>query len=545
MSASEVFRGRVANLHDLREIVATSRGPTQVVAIVNGGDGPLVQRELDGLRAELFRKDGQVSVFAHQERTRRGQLLGLLDALRARREQLGPLDPDGVALGIMMPGKGTRLSPLTQRLYGIKPFLPMLIRPSQDGGRLLHGAGASLWTWTLVAHHLARLGFRGIAWKWGDEPQIAANVLAELDLDLEDADAVRFGAKMTVTEDLARNKEWLFSDETGRLVKQVRRRGREELLGAFGIDDPTRDVRALVHVGSPAFSHVFLAAAEEVFGDAEGWLDVDGYLFEALTHDADAWATEIERDPGLRALLETHPDFYERAEALAGAIEARRGRKPVFKVVDLGEGLYWGDVGQLDKARRSLLEVTARGEDGRFARRLAALDDLEPDAHGNIATGESLYPLDGSVRNSVLIDAEIHGSASIDGAVIVGSQLGEARVGAGTVILQSTVLELDAGAESLVFRAFAETLALGPREVVTYIPVDPADLSRGVEAWRADTTVDVGSADLYAKPCFGNPASFAEKFAQMRGRSVGPVEVERALEARFRAPLQERARDLP
>ena len=50
--------------------------------------------------------------------------------------------------------------------------------------------------------------------------------------------------------------------------------------------DPKGPVRALVHVGSPAFSHLFLEEAARVFGDLPGVLDVDGYLFEALTATA-------------------------------------------------------------------------------------------------------------------------------------------------------------------------------------------------------------------------------------------------------------------
>ncbi|MCA9686864.1 MAG: hypothetical protein KC457_32160, partial [Myxococcales bacterium] len=80
----------------------------------------------------------------------------------------------------------------------IKPLLPMPVAVETGGAgserRWLDAATASLWTWTLVVHTLERLGFRGVAWKWGDEPQIAARVLAGLRQDLSGVDAVRFGA---------------------------------------------------------------------------------------------------------------------------------------------------------------------------------------------------------------------------------------------------------------------------------------------------------------------------------------------------------------
>ena len=53
------------------------------------------------------------------------------------------------------------------------------------------------------------------------------------------------------------------------------------------------------------------------FGDLPGWLDIDGYLFEALTHDEDAWQVEVARDPALRQLLAARPDFHARAQAAA------------------------------------------------------------------------------------------------------------------------------------------------------------------------------------------------------------------------------------
>ena len=72
--------------------------------------------------------------------------------------------------------------------------------------------------------------------------------------DLSETDAVRFGSEVIVTEDLANQKEWLVRDPaTGELRMQVRRRPRAELLQRFGIEDHGQEVKALVHIGSPAF----------------------------------------------------------------------------------------------------------------------------------------------------------------------------------------------------------------------------------------------------------------------------------------------------
>ena len=66
-----------------------------------------------------------------------------LDAVRQWRREGRTFDSNGVALGIMLPGKGTRLSPITQRLHGIKPFMPVLVRQGRDG-HWLNTAAASL-----------------------------------------------------------------------------------------------------------------------------------------------------------------------------------------------------------------------------------------------------------------------------------------------------------------------------------------------------------------------------------------------------------------
>ncbi len=535
---SEAQAAKFDNLRDLRRVVNASLGPGQVIAIANGGDSEIVGRNLEDLAAAIFRADNPVELMVHEERARRGQLLGLLDAVRHWRRQGRTFDTDGVALGIMLPGKGTRLSPITQRLHGIKPFMPMLVRQGRDG-RWLNTAAASLFTWTLLAHHPQRMGFRGIAWKWGDEPQIAAHRLAEMNLDLSRADAVRFGAEVEVTEDLAANKEWLLRHPTsGELIVQVQRRSRAELLQRFDIVDRGQLVEALVHIGSPAFSYPFLEEVEALFGDLDGWIDVDGYLFEALTHDADAWQAELKRDAGLRQLVTERPDFWQRVQQLKQRVEERRGHPLVIKVVDFGEHLYWGDIGQLAKARRALWAVAAPTLEGEFARCLAAIDHVPPDSFGNRIVSDTTLPSDGRVRNSVIIDTRIHGKADMDGAVLVASELGDVVARGGGVAFGCTVGGLDLGEEGLAFMSIQQSLKVPAHHVHTSIPVDPGDLSRGLQNWFADARQDPGRGRNYTEPQLCNPDSFAAKFQQMRQRQVPPDEIERDIDARFHQPIR-------
>lgn len=515
------LKNKTQNLKNLRDVVAASAGVQDVVAIVNPGDKDAVFQSVTTDAPAIFRADGNVAVSVHEEKTRRGQFLGLLDALMqwikgtAKRKGM-------VGLGIMMPGKGTRMSPITQHLFGIKPFMAMLVRPSEKSGWLT-GTSASLYTWNLVCYHLGRLGFSGWAWKWGDEPQISANVLAAVsqsNLDLRDADIVRFGARSLITDELANNKEWLNADANGNLTGWARRRERSALvkkLYPHGVAD-TPDLKAMVHIGSPAFSDKFLKAASEAFDGVEQsvWLDVDGYLIEGLTLDKDAWETERARDKGIDAVLKQCPDFYERCRDIV----RRLGGKVNIKVVDFGEGLYWGDIGLLSRSREALYQVALDTPQGEFARQLACITDAKIDKWGNRIVGNCVYPQDGSVRNSVLIDSRIYGDADIDGAVIVNSALGHAQIRKGSVVYESTVADIAMGERAFSYGSISEKLDVAADYVHTSIPKDLAHPEAGMEDWRADSKVDVGAKDNYEKPVFGNPRSYEAEQARMRQRDI-------------------------
>ncbi|KIG17551.1 Mannose-6-phosphate isomerase [Enhygromyxa salina] len=539
-----VDEAKLDNLAQTRQLVAESAGPSQVMAIVNAGDSSELRARLRALTPAIFRADGATKIYVHEEATRRGQLLGLLDALRSQRERDGGLDPDRVTLGVMLPGKGTRLSPLTQRLHGIKPLFPVPVRVNGPLGPVwLDGGTASVWTWTLVAWALEHHGFRGVAWKWGDEPQVAARLAAAFDYDLADVDAVRFGAAIQLDggvdglvanarqEALASSKEWLLADAGSRdLIVQLRRRPLAQLRDQLAKHQGERRVNSFVHVGSPAFSHLFLQHAERVFGDLEGWLDVDGYLFEALTHDEAAWAAELERDPQLRALIERCPDFYARVAELRRGIQAERGHPLRIVVVDIGAESYWGDIGQLSRARDVWSALAVDGEQGEFARELAGFVGVVPDRHGNYLVGDSRVPDDGSVRGCVVIDSVI-GRGRAQGAVLLGSRLGIAGLEPGSVAIECHVNALRLGRDSLAFGSIGDYLRLPAAHVHTSIVADPGAVKLQLESWFADMREDPGAGDNYTTPRYGNPTSFAAKFQQMRQREVETAELEARIQS--------------
>ncbi|MDP8258043.1 MAG: hypothetical protein P9L90_01275, partial [Candidatus Aadella gelida] len=547
------FEVKRENLNSIIDIVKNGEGATEVIAITNGGDGEIVNAYLEQLSSDIFNAKEPVAVMAHEEVTRRGQFLGLLDAMKAWKEKNGDFKKDGVSLGIMMPGKGTRLSPFTHRLHGIKPFITMLIKA---GEKWLSGATASMYTWNQVAYNLKRMGFRGIAWKWGDEPQIASKSLGSLNYDLSETDIVRFGSTMLVTDDLAENKEWINADEEGNLVGWARRRNRKDLLERLGVEE-TDDAKAFVHIGSPAFSYIFIEEAMKVFEDVpqESWIDVDGYLIEALTMDKETWDSEYHMErrvgaTGIETVLKNCPDFYQRAQKLRENINRRRGKaldaQLNIKVINFGEDLYWGDVGQLDAARKAFYNVNKDDYDGEFARMLAGIEDVNPDEFGNRVIGDCVYPKDGSVKNSTLINTKIYGSADISDAVLVDSDLRNVMVGAGSVVYNSTVIDLTVGENAFSFMSVGNKIDVQERSVHTSMPKDISDISKGLDNWRAPTlddkgnSINIGKGELYNEPQFGNPMSFNEMREIMRQREVSPQAIESEIDAKLRAPIKEK-----
>jgi hypothetical protein len=108
----------------------------------------------------------------------------------------------------------------------------------------------------------------------------------------------------------------------------------------------------------------------------------------------------------------------------------------------------------------------------------------------------------------------------------------------GGVAFGCTVGDLDLGAKGLAFMSIQQSLKVPAHHVHTSIPVDPVDLSRGLQNWLADARQDPGRGTNYTGPQPGNPDSVAAKFQQMCQGQVPPDEIERDINARFRQPIR-------
>jgi hypothetical protein len=134
-------------------------------------------------------------------------------------------------------------------------------------------------------------------------------------------------------------------------------------------------------------------------------------------------------------------------------------------------------------------------------------------------------PSDGSVRGCVVIDSLIdRGLAS--NAVIVRSSLGIAGFEPGAVAIDCHVDALRLGQNSFAFGSIGDYLRVPDEHAHTSIVDDPRAAAPRLESWFADMRVDLGNAKFHEQPRWGNPTSFAKKFAQMRQRVVEPATID-------------------
>jgi hypothetical protein len=134
-------------------------------------------------------------------------------------------------------------------------------------------------------------------------------------------------------------------------------------------------------------------------------------------------------------------------------------------------------------------------------------------------------PGDGSVRGCVVIDSLIDRGLA-QAAVIVRSSLGIAGLEPGAVAIDCHVDALRLGRSSFAFGSSGDYLRVPDEHAHTSIVDDPRAVAPGLESWFADMRVDLGAAKFHEQPRWGNPTSFAKKFAQMRQREVDPATID-------------------
>ena len=460
------------------------------------------------------------------ERGRKGNFLGCLDAyargvlgVGAREGTRPPIDQM-----IMLFGSGTRLSPFTQALANIKSAFP-LPRPDRPAGRYTMGE-AAMRSNAPIVDALHGGGLDGLVIRWGDELYVPSGNLESGPGRYADFDVIRFGWRTDPTDALAGQKEWLITDGSGAVVRDIPRQPlaslRREIEGTDVVDPGV-----FVNLGNFAASHWFLETLADVFADEleSGTEPVNwdpSFWVAVQCDDEDAWTrlcrTEADAGrPGLLAVAEAVPTFYERVRAVRERVRAQHGRDVRVGVLDFGEP-YWLDAGshtRLAEAMTALFSPELEGE------ALRALLDL-PDslASGGSVVKDSSVVAPARVTNSVVLGARIDdASSSLERAVVLGGRYGRLVVTPGGVVISSVADDLTVeGPHGVAFRLRGDASVRDGEAASTVV-------AEGREV-RLTYAAELGVIDdeTFSQPVLDNEISYAD--ASRMVRSVHPLELD-------------------
>jgi hypothetical protein len=452
------------------------------------------------------------------ERGRKGNFLGALQAYQRLGDRIWSQSGPLIDQLVMIVGSGTRLSPLTQALRNSKAAL---VLPDGDA-QVLTVAEAALRSTAPCIAALRQAGFDGLVLRWGDEVLIPSSALDAPEGFYADVDAVRFGYRATPNDLLATQKEWLVSDASGTVHTELPRMPLDRLEATIARVPGAHDL--YVNLGSFAASHRLLAALEEAFGPhiAEGpsaanW---DPYLWMAMhSTDEDEWEHACSRGTGqrpadLQAEVAHIHDFWARAQHARRMLENLTGRPFTSKVLDFGEP-YWFDAGNHAALRIGMDDLFRPGDAGDTIRALLGLPESLAQG-GSHVVGSAIA--DGTlVRGSIVIGSRVDGpDALIDGAVLVGSRVGQLTTSPGAVVIECDVdrLVVD-GPEGLAFR-LSDGGHVGGDETAAGVGLPPNDVRLSHHG-----TSSIVDGETFRATIPGNAMSFAEAAAAVE--EVDPV----------------------
>jgi hypothetical protein len=421
-------------------------------------------------------------------------------------------------------GEGTRLSPITQALGGIKPAL-RLLRLSEDSLQAASIAELAYHFSLPTGDWLAHSGFRGLFVKWGDEIQVPS--MLPSGLDLSNVDLVRFGSSNFDLESHASQKDWLvYEPGTLELSAIISRQSSSDLqLTMEQLRASNRVV--MVNAGVFAISYRLLDLLIAEFQsdiDSGLRLDWDPLVLSALLCGSDDdWDRSIRLpdgsiNPAVVDQMHYVPDLRRRMTLIREEFRRLYGSDPTAKAVDLGE-ILWLDCG-LHKSMYDLLDsMLDEGGRGGVVRALFGVD-VKPDVNGNRIINSFVAP-GAQIRNSLIVDSIVRsGDSAVTRGFVVGSDLGSVSLPAGGGIL---------------FSKAEEVRATGPRVLAYLVKTDSLDMDQKCRAATvyspAGPKTLLGSEDLasagdqwYENPAFGNEISFAEARDFMRSAHHYPFD---------------------
>ena len=356
------FKSIISNINSAKKAIARSKNVKCVVMVTGSPeDKARWQERLKEVSPYIFNRNGKTSILVLEEKigekTKEGNFLGTLLAYSRLKKAAGFKNKyrKHVTLMGMLFGRGERMSPFTQVEMGSKPAIISTARvfAVRKKKTALSALEEAMMYFSPVAGFLEKAGFRGILNKWGDETEIASVDLGKFSgtgADIKNWDIIKFAAGYDITRLLAREKDWVVYEKNGNMVTQLSRCSKEEL------EKKLKEAQAAaagkkymfgVSLGPVAVSYGLLDIAGKVFSSdirKKGvHIDFDPHLITALAAKDDA------RKSGIAA------DLSRKADTLKKTFRKKYGRELTVKVLDLGPGTFWTDVGQHEAIREKYL----------------------------------------------------------------------------------------------------------------------------------------------------------------------------------------------
>lgn len=519
------------NVRRNRWLVKENAGPRNVVVVTGTPeDQNYWGSHFNEVARDLFREDGDTFILPVWETLRKGNFLGTINAWQELQNQgrdASQIERD-VTMVNMVFGEGRRLSPFTQALGNRKPAFPTPLKSLHTGIYLNLADLSSLYT-NLWIYTLRQNGFSGAVIKWGDEAIIPGLIWPTNGQRYCQYDAVRFVWRRELTEDLAREKEWVAIDSgTEQVVCQFSRQPLDILQERIA-EYVAKGLQVGVNLGSLAIGHKFLQVALKVLQDdlrhPQKWVDWDPYVWMALhCRDEQQWQRERQHEArigktGIAELEARYPDFYPKMSQIRRTLEEETGRPFSVGVLDFGEP-FWVDFGlhiPLRSTLETLLESTERGE---VARSMFDIPS-QRDRRGNIIVRSQIPPA-ADIRDSLIMDSVIEDERSlVRRGLILGSRHQKLWMPHGGSSLFCAVRQLTMrGPHAIAFWTVGESVELSEGDRCTTL-LTPA----GPETMLGNEEIKDYRAGHYNQPILDNRYSFDEAARLMAGTSGKELEM--------------------
>jgi len=471
-----------ANIRNNISIVNRNCGSK--LAIIVGGseeDKDFWFNHFQEIKGSVFREDKQTYIYSVHETVRKGNFLGTLNAWKETLETIAndKYEIPNVSIMNMVFGQGQRLSPFTQALNNRKSSFPLPIRTNQALKYMCTADISNLYT-NMWVEYLDKTGFRGIIVKWGDEAIIPGKSWNYKENN-QSVDAVRFIWQTEITDQLAREKEWVIFEKDSYLMKHQLTRQEPQALRNRVAELSDNNSAYGVNLGSLAVSYEFLDIAMKVFDndifEQNLWVDWDPYIWIALTcKNEEAWMNEKRYEEqtgqtGIEKLEKRYPDFYSKINIASTQFEEKMGRPFKIKVLDFGQA-FWTDIGLHKPLRERLESLTQDSDYGMISRELFQIPESR-DSKGNILINSTISNTS-NISNSVIIDSEItDNNAVVNEGVIYGSKINQLEMPYGGCVINCILPSLKfLGPDAIAFNAIDTNVVLekGGRQTTLLAP---------------------------------------------------------------------------